>query len=163
MQVAARGPSGGAHACDDLANLHPVAGMNADGLQVVVGGDESIAVVDLYPVAAAPWMPAGRPHNTRISCVDGRAAGRRIILSQMEVPRSAAKRADPETERRTRIEELERCHQEAGQRPARTCGSQGQGTRTHLPGATDRRVREGQRDLRTGQDCGRKRAGHNLV
>lgn len=108
MQVAARGPPGGAHTGDGLANLHLVAGMHADGLKVVVGGDEAVAMVDLYPVAAAPRMPAGGPHNTRISRVDGRAAGCRIVLAQMEVPRRPAERADPETERRTRIEELER-------------------------------------------------------
>jgi len=108
MQVAARGPPGGAHTGDDLANLHLVTGMHADGLKVVVGGDEAVAVVDLYPVATAPRMPAGGPHNTRISCVDGCAAGCRIVLAQMEVSRCPAERADPETERRTRIEELER-------------------------------------------------------
>ncbi len=64
MQVAARGPSGGAHACNDLANPHRVAGVHADGLKVVIGRDQAVAVVDLYPVAAAPGMPARGPDNT---------------------------------------------------------------------------------------------------
>ncbi|MDQ0770719.1 hypothetical protein QF031_003468 [Pseudarthrobacter defluvii] len=64
MQVAARGPSGGPHTGDDLAHPHFVAGVHANRLKVVIGGDKAVAVVNLYPVAAAPGMPAGGPYNT---------------------------------------------------------------------------------------------------
>ncbi|GGH96313.1 hypothetical protein GCM10007170_23870 [Arthrobacter liuii] len=163
MQVAPRGPSGGAHQRDDLAYLHLVAGVDADGLKVVVGGDESVAVVDFYAVAAAPRMPSGRAHNTGISCVDGCPAWGRVILAQVEISRGPADRTDPETEGRTRIEELERGHQEAGQRPARARGAYRQGARGVLRGAPNGGVREGQGDLGAGQDGGRKCADANLV
>jgi hypothetical protein len=117
MQVAACGPSGGAHPCNDLANLHLVTGLDTDGLKVVVGGDEAVAVVNLHPVATTPWVPSGRANNTGISRIDGGAAGCGIILAQVEIPGSPAERTDPETERRTRIEKLERSHQEAGSGP----------------------------------------------
>ena len=86
VKVAACGPPGGAHACDGLAHFYSVAGAHANGLQMVVGGDEAVAVVNLYPVAAAPWVPAGRAYNTGISRIDRRAAGGRVVLPQMEVP-----------------------------------------------------------------------------
>jgi hypothetical protein len=36
-----------------------VTAADGNGLKVVVGGDESVAVIDFNPVAAAPWMPSG--------------------------------------------------------------------------------------------------------
>ena len=104
MQVAARGPSGGPNTRDDLAHPHLVAGVHTNGFEVVVGGDEPVAVVNLNPVAAAPGVPAGRPHNTGVSGVDGSSAGGCVILAQVEVSRCPADRADPEPERRARVQ-----------------------------------------------------------
>ena len=99
MQVAACGPSGGSYPRDDLAYLHSVARVDTDGLEVVVGGDEAVPVVNLYPVAATPRMPACRTHNPGVGCVDGRAAGGGVVLAQVEVPSRPAERADPKAER----------------------------------------------------------------
>lgn len=163
MQVAARGPSGGTNARDDLACLHCIARMDADGLKVVVGGDEAVAMIDLHTVAAAPGMPSGRAYNTGVGCVDGHAAGRCIILAQVEIISSPADRADPEAERRTRLEELKRGHQKAGSGPARARRPYCQGRRGICARTSYRRMWEGQGDQRTGQDGRRKGAGADLV
>ncbi|MDQ0827354.1 hypothetical protein QFZ60_003527 [Arthrobacter sp. B2I5] len=126
MQVAARGPAGGTNTRDDLARLDGVAQTDADGLKVVVGGDESIAVIDFHAVAATPGMPPGSAHNTGISCVDGGAAGRCIILAQVEITGGPADGTDPETKRRTRIEKLKRGHEKTGSGPAHACGAYSQ-------------------------------------
>jgi hypothetical protein len=128
MKVAACGPSGGPHPCNDLAHLHLVTGLDADGLKVVVGGDEAVAVVNLHPVAATPWVPSGRADNAGVSRMDGGATGCCIILAQVEIPCRPAERTDPEAERRTRIEELERSHQEAGSWPAHASRAYCEGT-----------------------------------
>lgn len=85
MQVAARGPAGGAHLGDRLPHLDGVANANADGLQVVVGGDQPVAMVDLHPVAAAPGVPAGGADNPAVGGVNGGSAGRREILAEVEI------------------------------------------------------------------------------
>ncbi|MDQ0729592.1 hypothetical protein QFZ57_000386 [Arthrobacter sp. B1I2] len=163
MKMAACGPSGGANTSDHLAHLHLVAGLDTDGLKVVVGGDEPVAVVDLHPVATAPGVPSGGAHNTGISRMDGCATGRCIILAQVEIPRRPAERTDPETERRARIEELKRCHQEACSRPAHARRAYCQGTGGVLGNTPNWRAWEGQADLRIGQDGGRKGSCTNLV
>lgn len=85
MQVAARGPAGGAHLGDRLPDLDGVANANADGLQVVVGGNQPVAMVDLHPVAAAPGMPASGADYAAVGGVHGGAAGRGKVLSQVEI------------------------------------------------------------------------------
>jgi hypothetical protein len=99
MQMTAGGPPGGAYPRDDLAYFHTVARVDANGLEMVVGGDEAVPVVNLYAVAAAPRMPACRTHHPGIGCIDGRATGGCVILAQVEVPRRPAERTDPEAER----------------------------------------------------------------
>ncbi|MDP9888477.1 hypothetical protein J2X98_002065 [Pseudarthrobacter enclensis] len=96
MQVAPRGPPGGAHAGDGLPCLHPVAGVDTNGLKVVVRGDEAVAVVDFYAVPSTPGMPSCRADNAGIRCIDRRSASSGEVLAQMEVPRCPADRADPE-------------------------------------------------------------------
>lgn len=163
MQVAARGPSCGPNARDDLACLHCIACMDADGLKVVVGGDEPVAMIDLHTVAATPGMPSGRAYNTGISSVDGHAAGRCIILAKVEITGAPVDGTDPEAERRTRIEELKRGHQKTCSGPARARRPYCQG-RWGTCGRTPYcRVREGQGDQRTGQDGGRKGGAADLV
>jgi hypothetical protein len=156
MQVAARGPPCAANTRDDLARLHRVTRTDTDGIKVVVGGDKSVAVIDFHAVAATPGVPSGRAHNTGVSCVDGCAAGGRIILAQMEITSGPADRTDPETERRTRIEKLKRGHQKTGARPAHARRPYRQVPVGSLGGAPYCRVREGQGDQRIGQDCRRK-------
>jgi len=99
MQVAAGGPPGGAHPRDDLPYLHAVARVDTNGLEMVVGGDEAVPVVNFYAVAAAPRMPACRTNNPGIGCIDGCATGGCVILAQVEVPRRPADRTDPKAER----------------------------------------------------------------
>ena len=98
MQMAPGGPAGGSHPRHDLPCLDLVPGADGNGFEMVVGGDEAIAVVDLHPVSASPGMPASRPHNTRIRGINRCAAGGGIVLAKVEVPRCTAERADPGTE-----------------------------------------------------------------
>jgi hypothetical protein len=95
VKVAACGRSGGPNPCNDLANLHLVTGLNADGLKVVVGGDEAVPVINLHPVATTPRVPAGCPHNTGVSCIDGRAAGGCVVLAEVKIPCRPADRTHP--------------------------------------------------------------------
>ncbi|GAB3550336.1 hypothetical protein GCM10027404_17390 [Arthrobacter tumbae] len=66
MQVAARGPACGAYGGDDLPGAHAVAGLYPDSLEVIVGGDQTVAVVEFHTVSAAPGVPAGSTDNTGI-------------------------------------------------------------------------------------------------
>ena len=66
VQVAPGGPTGGAYRGDDLPGSHAVSGLHPDPLQVVVSGDEAVAVVKLHAVTAAPGMPTGGTDNTGI-------------------------------------------------------------------------------------------------
>jgi len=163
MQVAARGPAGGANTRDDLARPHGVARTDADGLKVVVGGDETIAVIDFHAVTATPGMPAGSAYNTGVSRVDGGPAGRCIILAQVEITGSPADGTDPETERRTRIKKLQRGHQKAGAGPAHACGPYSQRPVSALDGTPYCRMREGQGDQRIGLDGRRNSTRAHLV
>ncbi|KRE82314.1 hypothetical protein ASG86_11735 [Arthrobacter sp. Soil764] len=130
---------------------------------MVVGGDEPVAVIDFHTVAAAPGMPPCRAHNTGVSCVDGGAAGRCIILAQVEITGSPADGTDPETEGRTRIQKLQRGHEKAGSGPAHACGANCQGPVAALDGIPYCRVREGQGDQRIGQDGRGDRTCAHLV
>lgn len=111
MQVAAGGPSGSTYPGNDLAHLDGFPCPDGDRFQVVVGGDQPVAVVDLHPVAAAPGMPAGGPDNTSVGRVDPRAAGCGVVLAEVEVPRRSGQRADPVAEGRAWPEHLKGRHQ----------------------------------------------------
>ncbi|YCH18012.1 hypothetical protein M1E17_03605 [Arthrobacter sp. D1-29] len=94
MQVAAGGPSGGSHPGDHLAHLHRVTRLHANGFQVVVGGDKTVAMIDLYSVAAAPRVPARGAHRARIRGIDPGAAGGCIVLAEVEVTACSGEGAD---------------------------------------------------------------------
>jgi hypothetical protein len=113
VQMASCRPSGGAYSGDNLAGTNRVAGADSNCIQVVVGGDESVAVVDFNPVAASPGMPSGSAHHSRIRCVYRRSAGGCIVLAKVEITRGPRQWADPETEGRAGMELLEGCHQES--------------------------------------------------
>ncbi|MDQ0680171.1 hypothetical protein QFZ30_003553 [Arthrobacter pascens] len=122
MQMAAGGGPCGAHARDDLADLHGIAGMHGYGFKVVVCGDESIAVINFHPVAAAPWVPAHGPDHTRIRRVNPGAAGCRVVLAQVEVSGTPGDRADAQAKGRTLIEDFKRCHKGSLWRPFKLDG-----------------------------------------
>ena len=111
MQVAARGPSSSTHPRNDLAHLDGVPCPDRDRLQVVVRGDQPVAVIDLHPVAAAPRMPAGGADNTRVGRIDPGAAACRIVLAEVEVPCRSREGADPVAKGRTRPEDFKGRHQ----------------------------------------------------
>jgi len=98
VQVAPGGPSGGTHLGDELANINLVARMHSDGIQMVVGGDQAVAVVDLHPVATAPRVPACCPDHSRVRRIHPGSARRRIILAEVEVSGGPGQRAHPVTE-----------------------------------------------------------------
>jgi hypothetical protein len=98
MQVAARGPPGGAHACNDLAHLHGIPRPDGNRLQVVVGGDQPVAVVNLHAVSAAPWVPASGADHAGVGRIDPGAAPGGKILAQVEVPEVARDGTDAEPE-----------------------------------------------------------------
>lgn len=84
MQMAPGGPAGGSHPRHDLPCLDLVPGADGNGFEMVVGGDEAIAVVDLHPVSAAPGVPPDRPYHSGVGGVDPGAAGGGIILAPVE-------------------------------------------------------------------------------
>ena len=84
MQVAAGGRSGGSHARNDLAHPHRVTLLDGDRFQMVVSGDESVAVVDFHAVPATPRVPADCPNNAGIGRIDTGTAGRGIVLPPVE-------------------------------------------------------------------------------
>lgn len=98
MQVAAGGPSSGADPGNDLAHLDGVPGPYRDGFQVVVRGDQAVAVVYFHAVAAAPWMPAGGTDHAGVGGVNPGAAACGIVLAEVEVPCRSGDRADPVAE-----------------------------------------------------------------
>jgi hypothetical protein len=84
VKMAAGGGSGGAHLGDDLAHPNLIALFDGDALQVVVCGDQAVAVVDLHPVATAPGVPSGGPDHSGVGCVDTGAAGGCVVLAPVE-------------------------------------------------------------------------------
>jgi len=78
--------------------LDGVALLDGNSLQVVVGGDQPVAVVDLHAVATAPGVPANGPDHAGVGRVDPGAAGSREVLPPVELTRSSGQRADPEAE-----------------------------------------------------------------
>ncbi len=81
MQVTSGGPAGGADCGDDLPCTYAVAGFHSDTLEVVVGSDKPVAVIELNSVAATPRMPANRTHNPGIRREDPGAARRCEVLA----------------------------------------------------------------------------------
>jgi hypothetical protein len=98
VEVASGGPSGAAHLGNELANVDPVARSHSNGFQVVVRGNQPVAVVDLHPVAPTPGVPASGTDHSRIGGVHFRSARRGIILAEVEVTGGPGQRAYPEAE-----------------------------------------------------------------
>ena len=122
VEVASGGRSCGAHLGNDLTDTDWVTLCNCHGLEVVVRGDEPIAMVDLHPVAAAPRMPACGSHNSGISRVDTRATRSGKILAPVELTGFPCQGVMPQAEGGTRIQNLERGHQETCTRPPQGSG-----------------------------------------
>ena len=123
MKVAAGGRSGGADPGNDLAHPHRVPLLDGDGLKVVVRGDQPVAVVNFHAVPAAPRVPADGPHHTGVGGVDPSAAGRRVVLAQVELSYGPGNRTDAEPEGRTRRERFKRRHEGAFRRALELRGS----------------------------------------
>jgi hypothetical protein len=66
MQVAAGGRPGGSHPGNDLAHPHRVTLLDGNRFQMVVRGDQPVAVVDFHAVPATPRVPADGPDDTGI-------------------------------------------------------------------------------------------------
>ncbi len=107
---------------DYFVNPDRVTLFDGDRFEVVVRGDEPVAVIDLDPVAATPGMPADGPDHTGIGCVDPGAAGCREVLAPVEFAGSAGNRAGAQPERGRRHEVLKGSHEEAERRPLQTRG-----------------------------------------
>lgn len=101
-------------------------------------------MVNLHPVAASPGVPARGPDDARISRVDRGPARRRIVLPQVEISRESAQRADPESERRTRVKDLQRRHQEPAGGSANPGRPHRQPWEPAIPEAADSRVGKGE-------------------
>ncbi|MCB5291270.1 hypothetical protein BJQ90_00691 [Arthrobacter sp. SO3] len=117
MKVAAGGRSGRPHPGNDLADPHRVAFLDGDRLKVVVGGDESVAVVDFHTVSATPRVPADCPHDSGVGSIDPGAAGRGIVLAPVEFAGGPGDGAGPQSEGRGLLDEFQGCHEEAFCRP----------------------------------------------
>jgi hypothetical protein len=125
MKVAAGGGSGGPHPGNDLPHPHGVALLDRDRLQVVIRGDEAVAVVDFHPIAAAPRVPPHGPHHTGVGGVNPGAARRREVLAPVELARVSRQGAGAQPERGRRHERFQRGHEETVRGPA-------QGRRGHI-------------------------------
>ena len=121
MQVAAGGPSGGPDPGNGFAGDHGVSAADGNGRQMVVGRDESVAVIDLDPVAATPGMPARGTDHARVSREHLRAARRRKVLAEVEITCCSKQRTYPEAKGRGRSQLFEGSHQETRRRPAHPC------------------------------------------
>ncbi len=87
VQMAACGGSCGSDFCDDLTHPYRLPVDDSDSLQMVVRGDEAVAVVDFHAVAATPRVPAHGPDHPGVDCVDEGAARRGEVLAPVELPR----------------------------------------------------------------------------
>jgi hypothetical protein len=123
MQVAPRGPACGSHSRKDLAHLHRVPCPDGDGLQVVVGGDQTVAVVNFHAVPTTPGVPPRGPDHTGVGGVNPGAATRGEILAEVEVPGMPRDGTNAEPEGRALREYFQGRHQGALRRPLQLGGS----------------------------------------
>lgn len=107
VQVAAGGPARGANGGNDLAGPYAVPGLNSDSLEVVVGSDQAVAVVELNTVAAAPRVPTGRPNNAGIGREYPGATGCREVLAGVELIMFPGDRAGAQAKGRAWCQELQ--------------------------------------------------------
>ena len=108
VKVASCGPARGPNLCDDLAHPHRLALRDADCLEVVVRGDQAVAMLDFNPVATAPHMPSHSPHHAGVRGVDPRTAGGCIVLAPVELSCQARQGAVAVAVGRALIEDLKR-------------------------------------------------------
>ena len=92
MKVASGGRTSGADQSDDFSGFNYLPFAHGARLQVVVRSDKSVAVIDLYPVASTPGMPAHLAHVAVISRMDRCATGRCEVLPCMKFPRGTCDR-----------------------------------------------------------------------
>jgi hypothetical protein len=135
VQVASCGRSGGTHLGDELADADPFARAHGNGFQVVVGGDQAVAVVNLHPVAPAPGVPSGGADHSRIGSIHFRSARCGIVLAEVEVARGPGQGAHPEAKGRAGDEQFKGRPEEAGRGPPQAGGPHRQRQRT-VPGVT---------------------------
>ncbi len=84
MKVASRRRTGGADQPDDVPGFDYLPFAHGARLQVVVGSDKPIAVIDLYPVASAPSVPAHLAHVAVVCRMNRCATGRSEVLPGMK-------------------------------------------------------------------------------
>ncbi|OFI38512.1 hypothetical protein BIU82_04115 [Arthrobacter sp. SW1] len=101
MQMAPRGRSRGTHLGDHLAHTDRLAPLHANALQMVVGGNQAVPVINLHAIPAAPKMPAHGTYHAGVGGIDPGAARSGEVLSPMELAGAAAERIHPQTEGRT--------------------------------------------------------------
>jgi hypothetical protein len=161
VQVASCGPSGGTHLGDELSNIDPFARAHSNGFQMVVGGDQAVAVVNLHPVAPAPGVPSGGADHSRIGGINFRSARRGIVLAEVEIARGPGQGTHPETEGRAGYEQFKWRPEEAGGGPAQARGPHRQRLGT-FPGVTAHcRAGKGNQGLWSGDDRSWQTTGAN--
>ena len=116
VQMAACGATCGSDFGDDLTHPYRLPVGDGDSLQVVVRGDEAVAVVDFHAVASTPRVPAHGPDHAGVGRVDEGAAVRGEVLAPVEFPRQSCEGVDPEPEGRAPNQHFKRCVQFPGAR-----------------------------------------------
>ncbi|MDI2022075.1 hypothetical protein PJL18_02604 [Paenarthrobacter nicotinovorans] len=130
VEVASRGPTGGANLGNDFADADRLALRHSDGLKMVVGGDQAVAVFDLHPVTATPDVPANRADHAGVGRINTRSASCSVVLPPVELTGQPGQWAVAVTVGGTRIEDFERGVKAAG-------GRTGESGRSHRqPGGT---------------------------
>ncbi|MDQ0675675.1 hypothetical protein QFZ36_003236 [Pseudarthrobacter siccitolerans] len=161
VQVASCGPSRSTHFGDELSNVDPVARAHSNGFQMVVRGDQAVAVVNLHPVAPAPRVPSGGADHSRIGGIHFRSARCGIVLAEVEVARGPGQRAHPETKGRAGDEQFKGRPEEAGRGPSQPGGPHRQRHRT-VPRVTSYcRMGKRNQSLWIGDDRRRQTTGAN--
>jgi hypothetical protein len=92
---------------------------HCDSLQVVVRGDQAVAVINFDAIAAAPRVPADGPDHAGVGCVDERAASRGEVLAPVELSRRPGEGIDPQPKGRARNQHFERRVELPGRGPVK--------------------------------------------
>ncbi len=163
VQVTPCGPAGGTHPRDDLAHLHSIPRPDGDGLQVVVGGDQPVAVINFHAVSTAPGMPASSPDHAGVGGIDPGAAACCEILAQMEVPELPRDGTDAEPEVRAIREYFKGRHQGAFRRAMELGRGHIQRSLTVLGDRPDHGAAEGDERPAVRQDRGSQGLGTHVA
>jgi hypothetical protein len=92
VKVASSRRTSGTDQADDVPGFNYLPFAHGARLQVVVRSDQPVAVIDLYPVASAPGMPAHLAHVAVIGRMNGCATGRGEVLPGMKFSRGTCDR-----------------------------------------------------------------------